>query len=723
MTGGSNVAASRINSIRFNDTLNTAKLTYIAGSLRMLSNELHLQTQFTDAADADSANIDVASGRLRFNIGATSGACDVNAQGNSVTNAGFLWGAVRPTFYSSTCIRVYVYRAQIRNVAAIVAIDTTVRLSAGNFRYRIGSSATDALSNFSVYRIKIAPDYGLCTNSMGTNALVTESGGTFGIGHNRNRPAISPLVPLPYTRRMFSANTPNDNFYGIANNTSGTWATNPNLPQPNAARVFSVWDIMGDHTGAAVPAAGNPPSDTTIPASMGGYALIINASYETNLAFDQTITNLCENTYYEFAAWFKNICRRCSCDSSGKGAMTSGYMPGPGNDSSGVRPNLSFVIDGEEYYTSGNIAYNGLWVKKGFVFRTRLGQTSMKVSIRNNAPGGGGNDWAIDDIAIATCLPTMRYSPSNTPTICAGNAVTIYDTVRSFFNNYVYYKWQRSTDGGTIWNDVTLPLGPAIPFWNGTAWQYVSSYTIPPAFTTVANNGDKYRLVVATSITNLSDINCRSTDPSTIVTLSIIDCGPPLDTRFTSFSGKITSSKSTLKWSTNMESQPLFFDIERSTDGHTFTTIGTVNSHNDPGAAQNNYQFNDPENVTGIVYYRISMRNLDGEINYSRIIQLSVNVEKFSFVSVINPFVSSLFFDITSTNDGVVKADLIDQFGKPVKRTVFDIKAGVTQLAFENTGVLPAGIYIFRVEMDGCSYLQKSNEAESVTDIDRRKAK
>ena len=132
--------------------------------------------------------------------------------------------------------------------------------------------------------------------------------------------------------------------------------------------------------------------------------------------------------------------------------------PVPGNDSSGVRPNLSFPIDGEEYYTSGNIAYNGLWVKKGFVFKTRLGQTSMNVTIRNNAPGGGGNDWAIDDIAIATCLPTMRYSPSNTPTICAGNAVTIYDTVRSFFNNYVYYKWQRSTDGGTIWTDVTATV-------------------------------------------------------------------------------------------------------------------------------------------------------------------------------------------------------------------------------------------------------------------------
>jgi hypothetical protein len=707
VTGGSNLAGSRINSIRYNDTINIVKLTYIAGSLQMISNEGHLQRQFTDAADADSANINLASGRLRFNIGATSGACDVNVQGNGITNAGFLWGALMPTFYGGTCIRVYVYRAQIKATAAIVAIDTTVLLSAGNFRYRVGSSLVDSLSKFSIYKIKIAPNYGLCTNAIGTNALVTEAGGTFDIGHNRNRPTNSPLVPLPYTRKMFASNAPNDNFYGIANNTSGTWSTNPNLSQPNAARVFNVWDIMGDHTGAAVPANGNPPADTTIAGSTAGYALIINASYETNKAFDQTITNLCENTYYEFAAWFKNICRRCSCDSSGKGTFAAGYIPGPGNDSSGVRPNLSFTIDGEEYYTSGNIAYNGLWVKKGFVFKTKVGQTSMNVTIRNNAPGGGGNDWAVDDIAIASCLPNMKYSPSITPSVCRGNTLTVYDTVRSYFNNYTYFKWQRSTDGGVIWTDVTAPFGPVIPFWNGTAWEYVSSYTIPLAFTTLANSGDKYRLIVATSLTNLSDINCRSTDPSTIVTLTVIDCGTPLGTKFTAYSGKITNSKATLKWTTNTEGGSLYFDIEKSSDGASFAIIGTVDGYNNPGAQQNNYAFTDPEDVTGKVYYRIKMRNPDGQTSYSGTLQLSGSAETFSFVSVINPFISVLFFDIACTKDGVAKAELADQFGKPVKRGSFDVRAGVTQLAFDNTGVLSPGIYILRVEMAGTTIYKR----------------
>jgi trimeric autotransporter adhesin len=699
ITGGSNTAANRINSIRYNDTINLAKLTYLTGSLQMISNEGHIQQTYSDLADTDSANIDLPSGRLRFNIGGTSGACDVNTQGNGVTNAGFLWGAVKPTFYFSTCIRVYVYRVQIKKTASIVDIDTAVILNAGNFRYRLGSSLTDVLSNFSAYTIRIAPDYGVCANAIGTNALVSESGGTFDLGHNKNRPTNSPIVPLPYTRKMFTSGTPNDNFYGIANNTSGTWSTNPNLPQPDPARVFNIWDIMGDHTGALNPAAGNPPADTTIAGSKAGYALIINASYETNKAFDQTINNLCEETYYEFAAWFKNICRRCSCDSSGKGAMTTNYVYGPGKDSSGVRPNLSFQINGEEYYTSGNIAYNGMWVKKGFVFKTKTGQHTIQVTIRNNAPGGGGNDWAVDDIDIATCLPNMRYSPSITPTICMGNAMTITDTVRSFFNNYVYYKWQRSTDGGTTWVDVTGALGPASPTLIAGSWQYVSGYTIPPAFTTLANSGNKYRLVVATSVTNLSDINCRSTDPNTIVTLNIINCGPPLSTKFTTLSGKIANSKAQLNWTTGIEEDAVEYDVEKSFNGSSFAVIGTISGHNDQGATVNNYSFTDPQDIVGKVYYRIAIRTPDNRIGYSRTLLLLTSIESFSFANVVNPFANELYLDISSAKDGTANAELVNQYGVAAKAKILDIKAGMNQLVFDNTGSLPAGIYVLKVTM------------------------
>ncbi len=201
--------------------------------------------------------------------------------------------------------------------------------------------------------------------------------------------------------------------------------------------------------------------------------LIINSAYRPDTAFHYTVTNLCPNTYYEISTWLKNICYKCSCDSLGNGASSGSYQPATPGDSSGVKPNLAFDVNGKDYYTTGNLSYIGTtprgsdssnrWVKRGFTYLTGATETSFILTIRNNAPGGGGNDWAIDDISVATCLPNMKYSPSLSPNVCRLNPLTIYDTVRSYFNNYVYYKWQRSTNNGVTWADATGALGPATP--------------------------------------------------------------------------------------------------------------------------------------------------------------------------------------------------------------------------------------------------------------------
>jgi len=691
VTGGSSASNSRVNAIRYNDTINLAKFTYVANSLRMLSNEGRLQVQYTDANDADSANITTANGYLRFNIGSGSGSCSVAAQGTGTTNAGSLWGALRPSFYGGTCIRMYSYRIQIRNTPSVVDIDTLVKLNAGNFRYRMGSSSTDQLSDFPPYLIRIAPDYGLCSNAIGTNAILGENGGSFGSGAAQNRAGGTTFVPAPYSFLNFGANAPNDNYYGLANRTSADGSTNGNLTYPHSSRVFSVWDIIGDHTGAVNQAAGNPPTNQ-------GYAVIINASYETNRAFTQTISNLCEETYYEFSAWFRNICRRCGCDSSGKGAGSAGYVPGPGNDSSGVRPNLNFQIDGEDYYTSGNIAYTGQWVKKGFVFRTKPGQTSFTVTIRNNAPGGGGNDWAIDDIAVATCLPNMRYSPSITPTICRGSPLTLRDTVRSYFDNYNYYQWQRSTDGGASWTNLGAPAGPVIPYWNGVSWEYVSTYIISPANTTLANNGDLYRLIVATSLSNLSNVNCRSTDNMNIVTLTVLECGIPLATELISFTAKNVNDRAKLEWTTGMEEEDIDFTIEKSSDGISFEPIHTLHGYSNHSAIRNQYVFTDPGLLTAKQYYRIRMYNASGRSSYSRVQSVISESKGMQLVSCVNPFSGQVKLEVVAERESSLLATLSNAFGQPVASQRFSLRTGSNSLTITDLDKLASGMYILSLQ-------------------------
>jgi trimeric autotransporter adhesin len=685
------VRSGTYDSCRYQDAV-PAGTIYIPGTVRVLTNEGKIYKQFTDAYGDDPGWI--TGTNITINMGYNTAAAPATA-----FRRGRVVNTHKPSFYGSTCIMIASFRVRVTALTG-----SNISTGGGNMTYKLGLAAVSTFT-FPANILRVYTNYGICSNSIGANSIGTEFNGTFGTGRPRNR-GTSANVPVGYTYSHFDANMPNDYYYGIANNTSTrlgyTTSNSWGIPDPSATshRVFTVWDIIGDHTGAGSPTLGNPPADTVANAN-GGYMLVINAAYRIDSAFQQTISGLCPNTYYEISCWMRNICSKCGCDSNGKGATSApavpAYIPtGPG-DSSGVAPNLTFDIDGVDYYTSGNLLYSGRWVKKGFTFLTGLAQTSFTLKFFNNAPGGGGNDWALDDISVSTCSPNMKYSPSLTPTVCDSNALTIYDTVRSFFNNYTYYKWQRSTNGGASWSDVTAPAGPAVPVWNGTAWQYVTSYTVPPSATLLANNGDLYRLVVATTAANLSNANCNFTDVANIITMNIIDCGIPLAAELLSFSGQKQNGQGVLKWTTTGEEEPLVFEVEKSSDGIHFNSIGSVNGHEDYISEWQNYTFTDPAALTGKTYYRINMHNSRGQSTLSRIIQLSTQQEALSFVSVINPFTSALQVDIAAEQNGIVNAELVDATGKTVRKITVELISGINRIRFENTAVLAPGMYFLRI--------------------------
>jgi hypothetical protein len=691
------VRAASFDSCRFTDIV-PAGTTYIPGTLKILTNEGKDYKVFTDA-QFDAANDEgwISGSNITMNMGYRQAdqPATVYRRGRIRNNNNH-----KPSFYGGTCILVASYRVQVTT-----AFNMMINTGGGTVTY---TTAPPAVTTFTFPNspVMVYNNYGICSNVVGVNSLGTETNGTFGSGNLRNR-GTSGNVPVGYTYNPFTCGSPQDYYYGIANNTSGgVYSTSNAWPKPDGNcsgsptthRVFTLWDIIGDHTGAASPTLGNPAADTT-GGGTGGYMLIINAAYRIDSAFNHTISGLCANTYYEISCWMRNICSKCGCDSNGVGASGAGYLPSGPGDSSGVRPNLAIALDGVRYYTSGDLPYNGQWVKKGFTFLTGPSQTSFTMRFYNNAPGGGGNDWALDDISVVTCSPQMNYSPTLNPLVCDSNILVIRDTVRSFFSNYTYYKWQRSTNGGGTWTDITAPAGPASPTWNGTAWEYVASYTVPTIYTRMSNSGDQYRLVVATTLTNLSDANCRFTDTGNTITLTVIPCGVPLSTQLLSFSGRISNERAALKWTTTEEAEPLVFEVERSTDGILFMVMGTVNSYNDYTSEQNSYNFTDPSPLTRKTFYRIRMKNISGKSVYSRTIQLSEEVDGLSFVSVINPFGNDLSFEIAVDQTGKMEAELIDAGGKIVKKASFETGAGVNRLIIDNTELLPAGIYFLRVKM------------------------
>jgi hypothetical protein len=294
----------------------------------------------------------------------------------------------------------------------------------------------------------------------------------------------------------------------------------------------------------------------------------------------------------------------------------------------------------------------------------------------------------MDDIAVATCLPTMAYSPTINPNVCAMNSIMIADTVSSFFNNYTTFKWQRSVDGGANWTDVTGVT--TLPDTN----HYITTYTVPPASTTLADSGNLYRVVVATTVANLTNPNCNISDGTTI-TLHVLDCSIVLDADLLSFNGKLVNSKANLSWSTSHEDVPVKFIIERSDDGRTFFKAGELPGYNN-GDNVNYYSFIDPQAVADRSWYRIQMVATNGKKKYSSIILLSNKMIDFDLTNLINPFAGNLSFDVSVAENSVIASELIDISGKTVALMKQMVHAGMNSVSL-NTSSLPAGIYTLRV--------------------------
>ena len=678
-----------VDSCAYYDTVR-AGTAYIPGSLAVLTNEGKVYKAFTDAAGDDCGNI--TAGNIRINLGFNPGAAPATA-----FRRGRIGNNHKPSYFGSSVILVVSFRVRVTS-----ALGTQINTGGGRVTYQPTTSVTPLSVDFPRNAVQVFTNYGICTNTVGVNALGTESNGTFGSGRPRNR-GTSGNVPATYIYAPFTTGSPQDYYYGVANNTSTqNYSTSNAWPKPDPAspthRVFQVWDIIGDHTGAASPTLGNPAADTVANPN-AGYMLVVNASYRIDSAFSHTITGLCPNTYYELSAWFRNICSKCGCDSNGKGASnTAGppfYIPTAPGDSSGVYPNLTIKVDGVDYYTTGNMRYTGQWIKKGFTYVTGPTQTSLTMTIRNNAPGGGGNDWAIDDISIATCTPTLNLTPSGGVNVCYGNQVDMYTVVRCFSPNYIYWTWERSSNGGATWFPTGVS-GIGTPFLMGGNWQYTATYPSFLADSSVHNN--MFRIRVASTAANLLNPNCSFTASNTIV-VWVNNCSEVLKTKLISFDGKLNNSnQGDLTWVTDNEQPGIMYEVQRSDDNLHYTTIGTINGNAVQGLGAV-YHYTDNSPAGPATYYRIKLVEGTGQL-ISKIVLLGVKPGEFSLKSIINPFTSLLSYDVIAPNSGTMKVMLIDSYGRIVRSTSQSVSPGFNSLSLQGLNILSTGAYTLRLQFE-----------------------
>ncbi|GGB24943.1 kelch repeat-containing protein [Puia dinghuensis] len=158
--------------------------------------------------------------------------------------------------------------------------------------------------------------------------------------------------------------------------------------------------------------------------------------------------------------------------------------------------------------------------------------------------------------------------------------------------------------------------------------------------------------------------------------------------------GRSENSSNMLEWTTIGEINSFRFEVEKSTDGNSFTTIGEVAAI---GSGDNSYAFSDAEPVAGNSYYRIRMMWENGNELYSNV--LFLHREAQATISLFpNPAVS--YVNLQLPDNSLLNSPL----------RIFDVAGRLhaevmltTQLQTVDVSRLPKGFYIFSL-VDGSSY-------------------
>lgn len=102
-----------------------------------------------------------------------------------------------------------------------------------------------------------------------------------------------------------------------------------------------------------------------------------------------------------------------------------------------------------------------------------------------------------------------------------------------------------------------------------------------------------------------------------------------LSTRLLTLEASCYNNKTTVKWATASSSNNDSFAIERSTDGIRFQTIGHVRSNGSYNTTQY-FSFTDNAPQTGLNYYRLRQRMLNGDPEYSHMVSSSCKINNTS---------------------------------------------------------------------------------------------
>lgn len=206
-------------------------------------------------------------------------------------------------------------------------------------------------------------------------------------------------------------------------------------------------------------------------------------------------------------------------------------------------------------------------------------------------------------------------------------------------------------------NDTTLFPGPVFSYFNvrandsdedGGPFGTVSIIAGPFNGTAVLINGDSilYTLTSSnfTGIDSIQYVTCDNL-PLCDTAWYFINIPTPLPVSLVGFNGERTGNIVKLQWITLSEKNNEYFDVERASDGRSFSRRGMVRGNHTTNVQQF-YSFTDVDSDEPVLYYRLRQVDIDGGFAYSNTIALTNHATKNDFSITIFPNPSDGSFQV-----------------------------------------------------------------------------
>ena len=257
------------------------------------------------------------------------------------------------------------------------------------------------------------------------------------------------------------------------------------------------------------------------------------------------------------------------------------------------------------------------------------------------------------------------------------------------------------TDLEPTTQQLTSPHDP-----NFTPGQVIVSSEKLPAFTVGSNFGTEYEYVIkptanllpsTTYYFRVDAANYPAADPLPSLTTSGV-----LPIKLSGFTVSREDKRVKLEWKTASEQNNARFEIQRSSDGKTWSTISSIKGQGTT-TASNTYKVYDDSPLSGINYYVIKQYDVDGH-SYLSDVKFVRMADIKSIISVSpNPSRSGINFSILNRGASNVEAIVTTMNGNTIHREIFN-NVQPNSINKLNLKQQPApGVYILKLKAEGLS--------------------